>query len=81
MPYLKFLLGNVARGEPLGQRVRVMATLMRDARGQLGTLIHSHCASAAALARHLGLGPDVERTLAYTFERYDGGGTARGGVR
>ncbi|MEO5666394.1 MAG: HD domain-containing phosphohydrolase [Nocardioides sp.] len=74
VPYLKFLLGNVARGEPLGQRVRVMATLMRDARGQLGTLIHSHCASAAALARHLGLGPDVERTLAHTFERFDGGG-------
>lgn len=78
VPYLKFLLGNVGRGEPLGQRVRVMATLMRDARGQLGTLIHSHCASAAALARHLGLGPDVERTLAHTFERYDGGGLPAG---
>ena len=35
LPYLRFLLGNVARGEPLAQRVRVMATLMRDARGQL----------------------------------------------
>ncbi len=78
LPYLRFLLGNVARGEPLGQRVRVMATLMRDARGQLGNLIHSHCTSAAALARHIGLGPEVERTLAYTFERYDGGGLPAG---
>ena len=78
MPYLRFLLGNVARGEPLGQRVRVMATLMRDARGQLATLIHSHCTSAAALARHIGLGPDVEQTLAFTFERYDGGGLPAG---
>ncbi len=78
MPYLRFLLGNVARGEPLGQRVRVMATLMRDARGQLADLIHSHCTSAAALARHIGLGPDVEQTLAYTFERYDGGGLPAG---
>jgi HD-GYP domain-containing protein (c-di-GMP phosphodiesterase class II) len=78
MPYLRFLLGNVARGEPLGERVRVMATLMRDARGQLATLIHSHCTSAAALGRHIGLGPDVERTLAYTFERYDGGGLPAG---
>jgi HD-GYP domain-containing protein (c-di-GMP phosphodiesterase class II) len=78
MPYLRFLLGNVARGEPLGQRVRVMATLMRDARGQLATLIHSHCTSAAALARHIGLGPDVERTLIHTFERYDGGGLPAG---
>ncbi len=78
LPYLRFLLGNVARGEPLGQRVRVMATLMRDARGQLATLIHSHCTSAAALARHIGLGPDVERTLAFTFERFDGGGLPAG---
>ena len=74
VPYLRFLLGNVARGEPLGQRVRVMSALMRDARGQLGTLIHSHCTSAGALARHIGLDPDVEHALAFTFERYDGGG-------
>ncbi len=78
LPYLRFLLGNVARGEPLGQRMRVMATLMRDARGQLGTLIHSHCTSAAALARHIGLGPEVAGTLAHTFERYDGGGLPAG---
>ena len=78
IPYLRFLLGNVARGEPLGQRVRVMATLMRDARGQLANLIHSHCTSAAALAGHLGLGPEVGGTLAYTFERYDGGGLPAG---
>ena len=78
MPYLRFLLANVARGEPLAQRARVMATLMRDARGQLATLIHSHCTSAAALARHIGLGADVEQTLAFTFERYDGGGLPAG---
>ncbi|MGD8167203.1 HD domain-containing phosphohydrolase [Herbiconiux sp. P16] len=78
MPYLRFLVGNVARGEPLGERVRVMATLMRDARGQLATLIHSHCSSAAALGRHLGLGPDIERALAFTFERFDGGGLPAG---
>ena len=78
LPYVRFLLGNVARGEPLGQRMRVMATLMRDARGQLASLIHSHCTSAAALARHLGLGPEVERTLTHTFERFDGGGLPAG---
>ncbi|MGB8383657.1 MAG: HD domain-containing phosphohydrolase, partial [Dermatophilaceae bacterium] len=78
LPYLRFLLGNVARGEPLAQRARMLATLMRDARGQLADLIHSHCTSASALARHLGLGPDVERTLAFTFERYDGAGLPHG---
>jgi HD-GYP domain-containing protein (c-di-GMP phosphodiesterase class II) len=78
LPYLRFLAGNVARGEPIGERMRVMATLMRDARGRLATLIHSHCTSAAALGRHIGLDPDVERALAYTFERFDGGGLPSG---
>lgn len=74
IPYLRFLLGNVARGEPLPQRLKVMGTLFRDAHGQLATLVHSHCTSAALLARHIGLSPEVATTLAYTFERYDGGG-------
>lgn len=78
LPYLRFLLGNVARGEPLGGRLRVMATLFRDARGQLSTMIHSHCTSAAELARHLRLSSEVEHALAFTFERYDGGGLPAG---
>ncbi len=78
LPYLRFLLGNIAKGEPVGRRARVLTTLLRDARGQLATMIHSHCTSAAALARHLGFGEDVERSLAFTFERYDGQGLPRG---
>ncbi|MBD1318012.1 HD domain-containing phosphohydrolase [Gordonia hankookensis] len=78
IPYFRFLLGNVARGEPIGYRVKTMATLFRDARGQIATLVHSHCMSAAALARHIGLGPDVERAIAFTYERYDGGGLPNG---
>lgn len=78
LPYLRFLLGNVARGEPAAQRLRVLALLIRDARGQLGTLIHSHCASASALARHLDLGPRVEAALGFTFERYDAAGLPAG---
>jgi len=78
MPYLRFLIGNVARGEPLAERVRVMATLMRGARGQLASLIHSHCTSAGALGRHIGLDPAVEVAVAYTFERFDGGGLPAG---
>ncbi|MGY0235545.1 HD domain-containing phosphohydrolase [Longispora urticae] len=77
-PYLRFLLGNVARGEPVAQRVKTMASLFRDARGQLGAMIHSHCTSAAALAGHIGLGEEVVRALAHTFERYDGAGLPAG---
>ncbi|MDL9938145.1 HD domain-containing phosphohydrolase [Gordonia sp. ABSL1-1] len=78
LPYMRFLVGNVARGEPLTHRMRTMAELFRDARGQLSAMIHSHCLSAAALADHIGLGPAVERAITYTFERYDGGGLPNG---
>ncbi|MFI5955304.1 HD domain-containing phosphohydrolase [Cryptosporangium sp. NPDC051539] len=78
LPYLRFLLGNVAKGEPVGRRAKVLARLVRDARGQLATLVHSHCASAAVLARHLGFAEGVERGLAFTFERYDGQGLPAG---
>ncbi len=78
VPYLRFLLANVARGEPLPRRLKVMGSLFRDARGQIATLVHSHCASAAALAEHIGLSPDVATTLAHTFERYDGEGLPAG---
>lgn len=78
LPYLRFLVGNVARGEPPIRRAKVLAELFRDARGQLGQLLHSHCASAAELARHFGLPESVQRTLAYSFERFDGGGLPAG---
>lgn len=78
LPYLRFLVQNVRRGEPLPDRLKVLAALFRDARGQLATMIHSHCASAALLARHMGLSPSVEHALAFTFERFDGDGLPTG---
>jgi HD-GYP domain-containing protein (c-di-GMP phosphodiesterase class II) len=78
LPYLRFLLSNVARGEPLMHRLNVMASLFINARGQLARLIHSHCTSAALLADRIGLGPDVQTAVAFTFERYDGGGLPAG---
>ncbi|WP_419224499.1 HD domain-containing phosphohydrolase [Gordonia sp. CPCC 206044] len=78
LPYLRFLVGNVGRGEPLGRRLKTMTDLFRNARGQIALLVHSHCMSAAALARHMGLGADVEQAIAHTFERFDGGGLPGG---
>lgn len=78
LPYLRFVLGNVARGEPWVRRLTVMSALLVNARGQLSQLIHSHCTSAALLADRIGLGVDVQRALSFTFERYDGGGLPRG---
>lgn len=76
--YLRFLVGNVARGEPALARARAMAALFRDAHGQLATLIHSHCTSASSLAEHFGLGPEIARAVAFTFERWDGSGLPAG---
>lgn len=78
LPYLRFLLRNVARGEPAARRAAVLFALFRDARGQLSRMVHSHCTSAALLARQFGLGERVERVLAFTFERHDGGGLPAG---
>lgn len=78
LPYLKFLLDNVAKGESPARRAVVMAQLIRDARGQLGQLLRSHCTSAASLAAQFGLPTEVQKTLAFTFERWDGGGLPTG---
>lgn len=78
LPYLRFLLGNAGRGQPLVHRITVMAALFANARGQLARLIHSHCTSAGTLADRMGLPSDVQTALAFTFERYDGGGLPAG---
>ncbi|MDV7099789.1 HD domain-containing phosphohydrolase [Gordonia amicalis] len=78
LPYLRFVVGNLGRGESLPRRMRTMAELFRDARGQMSLLVHSHCLSAAALAGHIGLGADVEHAITFTFERFDGGGLPGG---
>lgn len=78
LPYLRFLMSNVGRGQPLTHRLTIMVMLFANARGQLSRLIHSHCSSAALLADRIGLGPDVQASLAFAFERYDGGGLPTG---
>jgi HD-GYP domain-containing protein (c-di-GMP phosphodiesterase class II) len=78
LPYMTFLLRNVARGQSPIHRAATIAHLFSDARGQLAQLLHSHCASAAALAAHLGLSTGVQNAVAFTFERYDGGGLPTG---
>lgn len=78
LPYLRFLMSNTGRGQPLLHRLSLLATLLADARGQISRLIHSHCSSAGVLADRLGLSAEVQSVLGYTFERYDGGGLPGG---
>jgi HD-GYP domain-containing protein (c-di-GMP phosphodiesterase class II) len=74
LPYVRFLLSHVARGETLPRRLSVLAMLFANARGHLSRLVRSHCASATLLAERIGLSADVQSALAFTFERFDGGG-------
>ena len=78
LPYQRFLLANVGRGESLLSRLKTVATLYANARGQISQLIHSHCTSAALLAERIGLSADVQTALRFTFERFDGGGLPAG---
>lgn len=83
LPYVRFLLSHVARGETLPRRLSVLAMLVANARGHLSRLVRSHCASATLLAERIGLSADVQSALAFTFERFDGGGlpnSVAGGV-
>ena len=78
LPYQRFLLTNIGRGEPWMQRLKTMSALLLDARGQLSALVHSHCVSAGLLAERMDLGADVQDALGHTFERYNGSGFPRG---
>lgn len=78
LPYHRFLLTNLGRGESLLTRLKTAATLYANARGHISQLIHSHCTSAGLLAERIGLGADVQHALGYTFERFDGGGLPNG---
>lgn len=78
LPYQRFLLSNIARGQSLMRRLSVMASLLSNARGHFSQLIHSHCTSAGLLADQIGLNADVQKALVFTFERFDGGGLPSG---
>lgn len=78
LPYQRFLLTNIGRGESLLTRLKTAATLYANARSHISQLIHSHCTSAGLLAERIGLDADVQNALRYTFERFDGGGLPTG---
>lgn len=81
LPYMRFLMGNLAYGAPLPQRIRLIGRLMRSPNAQLGALVHSHCASASLLAAEIGLSKRVQTVLGATFERFDGAGGPQGLAR
>lgn len=78
LPYARFLLQNLGRGQPLPHRIMIAGALLRSARGNLTRMVGSHCTSAGLLAQRIGLGDEVRDALAFTFERWDGKGLPHG---
>ncbi|WP_152190222.1 HD domain-containing phosphohydrolase [Georgenia satyanarayanai] len=78
LPYLRLLLRQVGSNRPAPERAWLLTNLLTRSRGDLLALARSHCASARLLAEDVGLSPDVVRTLAHTFERWDGKGVPDG---
>jgi len=78
LPYMKFMMSNVAKGEPLPQRLKVMAKLMIAGPARRTQTQHGHCVAAGLLAAELGLPASVQRSLGNTFERWDGKGGPAG---
>jgi putative nucleotidyltransferase with HDIG domain len=78
LPFVWLLASHVGRDRPALARAGQAAALLGRLRGNLRELMSSHCLSAGALAERAGLGDDVGRALAYTFERWDGSGLPAG---
>ena len=79
LPYLRFLASNVARGQPLPHRLRIMADLMLAGPAERTRMQHGHCVAASLLAAEMGLPREVQQSLGHAFERWDGTG-GPGGV-
>jgi len=78
LPYMKFMLNNVAKGEPLPHRLKVMGRLMLSGPAERTETQNGHCIAAGLLAAELGLPRQVQDALGNTFERWDGKGGPAG---
>jgi HD-GYP domain-containing protein (c-di-GMP phosphodiesterase class II) len=78
LPFLGLLLSYAGRDRPLLERGRRAMSLVGNARRRLSELILSHCTSAGVLADRVGLPRGVRDVLAFSFERWDGGGLPAG---
>jgi HD-GYP domain-containing protein (c-di-GMP phosphodiesterase class II) len=74
LPYMKFMMGSVAKGDPLPQRLKVMAKLMLAGPAERTEIQHGHCVAAGLLAAEMGLPKPVQDALGNAFERWDGKG-------
>ena len=78
LPMVSFLLRRVGTGRPPLRRAGMAAALVATAGRGAAEAMTAHCQVAAAIARRLGLGREVQEPLLHVFARWDGRGIPRG---
>ena len=77
-PMVGFLLRRVGAGRPPLRRAGMAAALVATGGRDAAEAMTAHCQVAAAIARRLGLGPEVQEPLLHVFSRWDGTGSPAG---
>ena len=78
LPMMGFMLRRVGAGRPPLRRARMAATLVATGGRGAAEAMTAHCQVASAIARRLGLGPEVQEPLLHVFARWDGKGIPGG---
>ena len=78
LPMMGFLLRRVGAGRPPLRRAQMAAALVATGGRGAAEAMTAHCQVAAAIARRLGLGRDVQEPLLHVFARWDGRGVPGG---
>jgi HD-GYP domain-containing protein (c-di-GMP phosphodiesterase class II) len=78
LPLMSFMLRRVGDGRPPLRRAQMAATLVATGGRGAAEAMTAHCQVAAAIARRLGLGDDVQQPLLHVFSRWDGKGLPKG---
>ena len=78
LPMMSFLLRRVGTGRPPLRRAGMAAALVATGGRGAAEAMTAHCQVAAAIARRLGLGAEVQEPLLHVFARWDGRGIPRG---
>lgn len=74
----KFVLRHLGRGRPAIERARLAATFAGEGRRIVDDIAENHWRTVDALMERLGLSETVRRSVAQTFERWDGKGDPDG---
>ena len=78
LPMMGFMLRRVGSGRPPLRRAQMAAALVATGGRDAAEAMTAHCQVAAAIARRLGLGPEVQDPLLHVFSRWDGRGIPAG---